>query len=425
MKRSFAGARISALLLVGCAGGGTSALVPGSSGGSPGGAVPTEFQQELASGLVQPACGAPAAGEARCFAELLTSAGRAAALARGTLRTEASTSVSGYGPTQLQAAYGITSAAASDGAGKTVAIVDAYNDPNAASDLATYRSYFGLPACTTASGCLKIVGQTGSTTKLPANNASWDEEISLDLDMVSANCPKCNILLVEATSSSMANLAAAVAEAAKLGATAISNSYGGSESSSETEYASDYNQTASGIVVTASNGDDGYGVYVPAAYNTVTAVGGTSLDTASNARGWSETVWSGTGSGCSAYIAKPSWQHDSGCSNRTVGDVAYDANPDTGVAVYDSVDYEGYVGWLVFGGTSVASPSIASIYALSGVTKGADGDAAAELSYANSADLWDVTSGSNGSCSVAYLCNGEVGYDAPTGNGTPNGTGAF
>jgi subtilase family serine protease len=323
--------------------------------------------------------------------------------------------VSGYGPSNLQSAYKLPSSTA--GSGQTVAIVDAYNDPNAESDLATYRSYFGLSACTTANGCFKKVSQTGGTS-YPSNNSGWSEEISLDLDMVSAICPNCHILLVEAKSSSLANLGASVNEAAKLGATEISNSYGGSESSSDTSYDSSY-YNHPGIAITASAGDSGYGVEYPAASRYVTAVGGTSLTTASNARGWTETVWSGTGSGCSAYDPKPSWQTDSGCSRRTVGDVSAVADPNTGVAVYDSY---GESGWLVFGGTSVASPIIASVYALAGnaasVTYGS-------YPYSHTSSLFDVTSGSNGSCGGSYLCTGKVGYDGPTGLGTPDGTGAF
>ena len=326
---------------------------------------------------------------------------------------------SGYGPTQLQAAYKTAAAAASSGSGKVVAIVDAYDEPEAASDLTVYRSHYGLPACTTASGCFTKINQSGGTT-LPAKNASWAEEESLDVDMVSANCPLCKIVLVEVNSPSDANLAAGVNTAAKLaGVVAISNSYGGSESSSDPSNISAY--THPGIAITASNGDDGYGVETPASYGTVTAVGGTTLSTASNARGYSETVWDGSGSGCSKYETKPTWQHDTGCTKRTVGDVAYEGDPNTGVAVYDSYSYEGYSGWLVFGGTSVGAPSIGAIYALSGNTAGTP----AAIAYANTASLFDVTSGSNGSCSPAYLCTGEVGYDGPTGNGTPDGTAAF
>ncbi len=326
-------------------------------------------------------------------------------------------SPSGYNPADLQSAYNLPSSTA--GVGQTVAIVDAYDDPNAESDLGVYRSQFSLPACTTANGCFKKVDQTGGTN-YPRANGGWAQEISLDLDMVSAVCPNCHILLVEASSNSFANLAAAVDEAAQLGATEISNSYGGGEYSSEVNDESHYNHP--GIAITVSSGDSGYGVEFPAASQYVTAVGGTTLNKASNTRGWSETVWSGASSGCSAYIPKPSWQTDSGCSKRTVADVAADADPNTGVSVYDSYRYQGLRGWLVFGGTSVAAPIIASVNALAGT---ASSVTYASYPYSHTSSLFDVTSGSNGSCGGSYLCTGVAGYDGPTGNGTPNGTGGF
>jgi subtilase family serine protease len=334
----------------------------------------------------------------------------------------------GYGPCDVESAYNLLTASAGSTTA-TVAVVDAYNDPSAAADLATYRSEFGLPACTVASGCFRQVNETGGSA-LPSNNASWSQEISLDLDTVSSTCPECHILLVEASSTGFSDLGAAVNEAAALGASAISNSYGGGEFSSETSYDSYYNHP--GIAVTVSAGDDDYGVEYPAASPYVTAVGGTSLSRASGTtRGWSETVWGpsgdeGTGSGCSAYEPQPTWQtalHLAGCSGRLVNDVSADANPNTGVAVYDSYASGGSKGWLVFGGTSVASPLIASVYALSGKTSASG----ASLAYGDTAGLNDVTSGTNSSsgCSPAYLCTGEVGYDGPTGLGTPNGIGAF
>lgn len=372
-------------------------------------------------GRYHAACGPAADSFARCHALLRDDV------------TSNATSPSGYHPADLQSAYNLTSASSSAGSGQTVAIVDAYNDPNAASDLAVYRSTFGLPACSTSSGCLRIVNQSGGT-KLPRSNGGWAQEISLDLDMVSAICPNCHILLLEASSSSFTNLGAAVNEAASLRATEISNSYGGGESSSDTAYDTQYFNHP-GIAITVSAGDGGYGAQYPAASQYVTAVGGTSLARSSSARGWTEAVWSnsatsGTGSGCSAYDPQPSWQTATGtvagspgvCSKRVVGDVSSDADPNTGVSVYDSYTYQGQGGWLVFGGTSVSSPTLASVYALAGnaasVTYGS-------YPYGHTASLNDVTSGSNGSCSATYLCTAESGYDGPTGSGTPNGTGAF
>ncbi len=209
----------------------------------------------------------------------------------------------GYTPCDLQSAYSLPSATA--GSGQTVAIVDAFDDPNAESDLGVYRSNNGLSACTTANGCFRKVDQNGGT-QYPAGNVGWAQEISLDVDMVSAICPNCHILLVEANDNSFANLAAAVDEAATLGANAISNSYGASESSQALGFASHYNHP--GSAVTASSGDSGFGVQFPADLQYVTAVGGTSLTHASNSRGWSETAWSGAGSGCSSLVAQPSWQ---------------------------------------------------------------------------------------------------------------------
>ena len=323
----------------------------------------------------------------------------------------------GYGPAALQSAYRLPSATA--GGGQTVAIVDAYDDPNAASDLGVYRAQYGLPACTASTGCFRKVDQGGGTS-YPARSGSWSQEISLDLDMVSAACPNCRILLVEANSANFGDLAAAVDEAATLGADAISNSYGGGEYAGEMSDQAHYDHP--GVAITVSSGDGGYGVEFPAASQYVTAVGGTSLVKDGSARGWGETAWGGAGSGCSAYIPKPSWQTDSGCANRTVADVAADADPNTGVAVYDSFRYQGYSGWLVFGGTSVASPIIASVYALAGnAASVVDGSSP----YAHTGNLHDITGGSTGSCGGSYLCTAGPGYDGPTGDGTPDGTGAF
>jgi subtilase family serine protease len=318
----------------------------------------------------------------------------------------------GYGPSDVRSAYGLTASASG---GRTVAIVDAYDDPTAEADLATYRSQFGLPACTSAGGCFRKVDQNGSTS-LPKANAGWGQEISLDLDMVSAACPDCKILLVEAASTSFANLGAGVNTAARLGATAISNSYGGSDSSASSAY------DHPGIAVTASTGDSGYGVQSPASFPTVVAVGGTSLKKASTTRGWSETAWSGAGSGCSTINTKPSWQSAATqCAKRANADVSAVADPNTGVAVYDSTAYQGAKGWLVFGGTSASSPIIASVYALSGNTAGYP----ASYTWGSASGLNDVTGGSNGTCSPALWCTAVAGWDGPTGLGTPHGTSAF
>ncbi|WUV84947.1 putative Ig domain-containing protein [Streptomyces sp. NBC_01476] len=329
---------------------------------------------------------------------------------------------SGYGPTDLRSAYALPSSA---GSGATVAIVDAQDDPNAEADLGTYRSQYGLSACTTANGCFKKVNQTGGTS-YPSPDSGWAGEISLDLDMVSAVCPQCHILLVEATSASMSNLGTAVNTAVSLGAKYVSNSYGGSESSSDTSYDSSYFNHP-GVAITVSSGDEGYGAEYPAASKYVTAVGGTSLSRSSgSSRGWTESVWGsssggeGAGSGCSAYDTKQSWQTDTGCSKRTIADVSAVADPNTGLAVYDSYQASG---WQVYGGTSASSPIIASVYALAGTP--AAGTVPASYPYSHTGSLNDVTSGANGSCGSSYLCTAKSGYDGPTGLGTPNGTAAF
>ncbi|MEU1517865.1 S53 family peptidase [Streptomyces sp. NPDC005811] len=336
----------------------------------------------------------------------------------------------GYGPSDLQDAYGLTDAAADNGSGETIAIVDAYDDPNAEADLAKYRSYYGLSACTTANGCFKKVSQTGSTTSLPSADSGWAEEESLDLDMASAVCPNCSILLVEAKSATMANLGTAVNRAVTLGAKYVSNSYGGSESSSDTSYDSSYFNHA-GVAITVSAGDEGYGAEYPAASKYVTSVGGTALSSSSSTtRGWTEKVWNtssteGTGSGCSSYDAKPSWQTDTGCSKRTISDVSAVADPATGVSVYDS--YGVTAGWYTFGGTSASAPIIAAVYALAGTPGSSDYPASYPYASLGTSSLNDVTSGSNGTCSssASYLCTAKSGYDGPTGVGTPEGIDAF
>jgi subtilase family serine protease len=306
-----------------------------------------------------------------------------------------------------------------------VAIVDAYHDPTAASDLATYRQQYGLPTCGT--GCFTQLNQNGLAGPYPSVDAGWAEEISLDLDMVSAACPDCKILLVEANSSYLTDLGAAVNTAAKQpGVIAISNSYGGGDLP-DSSYGSYYNHP--GIAVTASSGDTGYGASFPADSSYVTAVGGTSLRSATNGRGWTETAWSGAGSGCSRYntaLAVASG-FNTGCGRRAEADVSAVADPATGVAVYDTTVPSGDTpGWLVFGGTSASSPIIASVYALSGNTgSAATKTYANSIPYSHASALNDVTSGNNGHCRTRQLCTARVGWDGPTGLGTPNGVGAF
>ncbi|WP_406442442.1 putative Ig domain-containing protein [Streptomyces sp. NBC_01613] len=360
-------------------------------------------------------CATAAPGHASCFAQRRTDIRQRLASA------VAAAAPSGLSPANLHSAYNLPS---TGGSGLTVAVVDAYNDPNAESDLATYRSQYGLSSCTKANGCFKQVSQTGSTTSLPTNDTGWAGEEALDIDMVSAVCPNCNIVLVEANSATDSDLGTAENEAVALGAKFVSNSWGGDESSSQTSEDTSYFKHP-GVAITVSAGDEGYGAEYPATSQYVTAVGGTALSTSSTSRGWTESVWKtssteGTGSGCSAYDTKPSWQTDTGCTKRMESDVSAVADPATGVAVYDTY---GGSGWAVYGGTSASSPIIAGVYALAG-TPGSS-DYPAKYPYSHTSNLYDVTSGNNGSCSTSYFCTATTGYDGPTGWGTPNGTTAF
>jgi hypothetical protein len=357
-----------------------------------------------------PVCADAPAGEASCHAI------RRDTVDRNGKPTAPVSSPSGFGPADIRAAYGLT---ASSGATRTVAVIDAYDAPTAEQDLGVYRSQFGLPACTTKNGCFRKLNQNGAVSPLPKANAGWAQETSLDLDMVSATCPDCNILLVEANSASFADLAKAVDTAATFGADAISNSYGGGDQAALIGY------DHPGIAITASTGDSGYGVQSPASFPTVIAVGGTSLT--KTAAGYTEKAWSGAGSGCSTINTKPAYQSTTAtaCTKKANADVSAVADPATGVAVYDSYAYQGTKGWMTFGGTSASSPIIASVYAMGtavGVT-----DYPAAKTWEATTGLNDVTFGSNGTCATAVWCGAGTGtgWDGPTGLGTPNGTSAF
>ena len=360
----------------------------------------------LPPGKSKHVCDTPAAGFARCHAKIRTD---------DNLNPLATSGPAGYKPADLRNAYGITAA----GTGKTIAIVVAYGYANAETDLATYRAQFGLPPCTTADGCFRKLNQAGQPSPLPADNILWSQETALDLDMASAICPTCKLLLIQANSNSIKDLSAAVATAGRSGAHAISNSYGAAEHRLFAPYEQMYN--IPGVAVTVSTGDSGYGVSFPASSPHVVAVGGTRLtEEASNSRGWSETVWSGTGSGCSTVFAKPSWQTDRGCGKRTVGDVAAVADPNTGVSVY-APGSTGGSGLYVYGGTSASAPIIAAAYAINGGPVNYAADV-----YSQATALNDVTDGSNGDCKKGgYLCTAGPGHDGPTGNGSPNTVTAF
>lgn len=328
---------------------------------------------------------------------------------------------SGLTPVQLQGAYKLSGLKSG---GKTIAIVDAYGYPNLERDLTVYRAQFGLPECTTASGCLTIRDQVGGT-KLPRFDLGWAQEQALDVEAVSAACPDCKIAVFEANAQSLADLGTAVQTAARMpGVIAISNSYAFYDAPDST-YGPYYDHP--GIAVTAAAGDWGYkGAYYPASSSYVIAVGGTSLKSATNARGWSETAWSGTGSGCSSLnTALPSASAlNNGCPGRAMNDVSAVSDPNNGgLAVYYPTSNAKSI-WSQLGGTSEASPIIASVFALSGNT-GSSSTPANSIPYTHTSSLFDVTEGSNGTCSPAQWCTSETGWDGPTGLGTPNGVSGF
>jgi subtilase family serine protease len=366
-------------------------------------------------------CPGPVAdGFARCHAHVIVDG-------HGTPAT--SSTPSGYGPAQFHGAYGLGTHAPVP---QTLAIVDAYDDPTIRTDLTHYDSVYGipdLPSCspTVTVSCFQKVNQAGNASPLPSKNAGWALEIALDVETAHEICQNCKVLLVEASSSSLSNLEAAVNTAAHLGAGEISNSYGGSEFSGETGDTA-YNHP--NIAVTVSAGDSGYGSFgFPAASPYVVAVGGTTLNLGAGNTYAGETVWSGGGSGCSSYLSAQPWQRVdpnwlfTGCgSKRAVADVAADADPNTGAAVYDTTRYSGRSGWFQVGGTSLSSPLIAGVYALAG--NAASVEYPASIPYAGRTSLHDITSGSNGSCGT-IMCAGASGYDGPTGVGTPIGVGSF
>jgi hypothetical protein len=413
---------IVAVLGTGCAG--PQASSPTSFVSSPQGIASVEseasVQEQINNGSLIEACHDLTFGQARCMTLGLRDKSKAP-------RAKGNANVNGFGPADLQAAYNIVNAAKNNPGG-TVAVIEAGGNPNLESDLKVYRKQFGLSPCTTANKCLRILNQRGSKGPLPPIQNSWLAEQSLDVDMVSANCPNCKIVVIQCST----NLYTGIQAASRLtpAPVAISNSWGGAE------YANQYRADLSifnhpGVAITASTGDHGYaaGLIFPSTSPNVTAVGGTSLFKATNSRGYTESVWNGAGSGCSQYSKVPKWQKPTeeqlgGCSKKLAADVSYIGNPNTGVAVYETEPGDGeQPGWQVWGGTSTGAPAIAAIYALAGDASSVK--IPASLAWANPGDLNDITSGSNGTCSPDYLCTGEVGYDGPTGLGTPNGLGAF
>jgi hypothetical protein len=340
----------------------------------------------------------------------------------------------GYGPAQLHGAYSLPTAAP---LAQTIAIVDAYDDPSARNDLTVYDKTFGIPDLPTcpstslsATSCFLKVNQQGSTSRLPSANAGWALEIALDVETAHEICQTCKVVLVEASSASDANLDAAETTAVKLGATEISNSWGTSG-----EYTGEVSENVffdhPGIAITAAAGDNGYERFgFPAASPDVIDAGGTTLALGAGNVYGSEKDWSGSGSGCSLLFSAQSWQAGAtgwlatGCGSfRGISDVAADADPNTGASVYDTTRYGGRAGWFQVGGTSLASPLIAGVYALAG--NAASVSYPASLAYANPTKLHDVIEGpATGKCSTT-ACKAAVGYDGPTGLGSPNGLAGF
>jgi subtilase family serine protease len=337
------------------------------------------------------------------------------------IRGNATTAPTGLSPALTRHAYGFDKIA-NLGAGQKIAIVDAYDDPNVASDLNLFDSYYRLPACTTANGCFKKVYASAQ----PKVSSGWSLEISLDVEWAHAIAPAAKIVLVEAASSSFADLLKAVDVAVAQGAHVVSMSWGGGEFSSEASYDAHFQKT--GITFTAASGDSGSGVEYPASSPHVIAVGGTTLKLSSgNYAG--ETAWRGSGGGESAYEAEPSYQslfaipYDGG-KKRGVPDVAYDADPNSGFSIYDSVRMQGQLGWFQVGGTSAGAPQWAALLAIVDSVRGSkgpltDGHSAlyntASIGY--STNYHDLLSGSNGTC--GNLCEALLGYDYVTGVGSP------
>ena len=350
-------------------------------------------------------------GQARCFA--LWSTDDAAA------RTTASATTPpkhAYTPADMVDVYQLDT---SLGSGQTVAIVDAFDNPHVEADLAVYRKTWGLPRCTTANGCFRKVNQRGGT-KPPHADPGWGVEIALDVEAVSATCPKCSILLVEADSDFFNDIGQAVNTAVSLGADVVSNSYGGDEYGGSVTLGTKF-YTHPGVAQVVSSGDFGFGpAEFPASWDSTIAVGGTSLS--KTTAGWDENAWWGSGSGCSAWFDKPGWQHDAHCPMRTVADLSAFADPNPGFAVYDTFGLGSHAGWIRVGGTSVSAPLIAGMVGLAG---NASSLGSAKYVYQHRGGLADVVGGSNGYCGGDYLCRGKVGYDAPTGWGSPRGVSAL
>jgi Subtilase family len=360
---------------------------------------------ELGTIPQQPHVAACSGGRWSCFARVRSDTAR---------RIQPFAAPAGYGPAELASAYKLDTTLAP---GATIAIVDAFDYPDAESDLAQYRSRFGLPPCTSANGCFQKVNQDGQTSPLPARapaNDDWTVEAALDLDLASAACPHCKLVLVEADDDQGDGLFRAQDGAASLGVTVISNSWGGPEFGGEAEYEAFFHHPGIGIfVATGDNGfnDGGRGPDYPGTSAKVTGVGGTSLVQANNARGWTEGAWHQGGSACSNSIARPSWQGQTACAHKASSDVAAVGDPNTGLAVFNAANG----GWIVVGGTSAATPFVAGVFAAYGL-----GAKDPSFAYQHASRFFDITTGKNGTCGN-LLCTAGDGWDGPTGIGTPNG----
>jgi len=420
------GAALAACLLIyllsPCTATATPRLVQG--GRAPDAAAIGPLSQKPSRSEPYVACPRPRRRHAACQSIVVPAAAKLLAPSASALPATGGVNGSGLTPAELQSAYALPSATA--GAGQTVAVVDAFDDPTAESDLAKYRSEYGLPPCSGESGCFSKVDQRGGSAFPPvatAEQGDWELEESLDLDMVSAICPRCHILLVEAESNTFANLDTAEEEAVSLGATEISNSWASPEAAGDTSRDALFDHP--GIPITFASGDNGYDNHelgaaapsYPAASPYVIAVGGTVLAPSNTTRGWSETVWPRSGSGCSLYEPKPAYQTDTGCSLRTSNDVAAVAED---LSVHDTTYAIGDSGpsWVTVGGTSASTPIIAAVEALS---EQPERELGPEAFYRSPGSLFDIVSGSNSTCAQGYLCEAGGGYDGPTGNGTPDG----
>ena len=417
------------------------------------GPAPALASPSRAAFRTQRLCATPQPGVASCQAVRLIGASITKAQLRSAAERQASEVASGATPAvgntspisggltpqSLHSAYSLPDETLASSA-QTVAVVDAYNDPTAEADLGVYDKQFGLPTCTTANGCFRKIDQLGRTSPLPATQGEWATEISLDVQMAHAICQSCHVVLVEANSAGYADLGTAVNAAVTAGATEISNSYGGPEASYYTSYNAPYNHP--GVVITASSGDCGHfnegcqsanAANFPADSPDVIAVGGTTLT--ESGEHWTSTAWSDGGSGCSQVFTAPLWQTSAssfsatGCSlGRSVADVAAVGDPYTGVDVYDSTPASNgdATGWGVWGGTSAASPIVAAEFGLAGGAHAVEYPAAILYSnLGNSSVLYDVTSGSNGSCASTTSCRAAVGFDGPSGVGSPVSLSAF